>query len=252
MTKLKNFAVLLMAFLLVVAGGVLPLAVAFAQDHIAAGQVEYADVESLQLTLEEEKVALGMLQKMDLICNGIGVEVTSEVTNMNGKDILEIMYDQLLPYSQFGLFAELDNDFLEFYPVMVYDEADPDIYNFYWYVHMSFDVSENDYLTVVLDDETGKILALECINPESYTSPKVLWEFQEAIGAIYFSNLELDPVNVMPVDSEGILSETMETVDGEGDSHAVMRYQFADVAYGAVNVEIWVHTNGFAIYLDVD
>lgn len=249
MTKLKNFAVLLLAFLLVAAGGVLPLAVAYAQDHFTTGQVAYADIASLQLTLEEDKMALSMLQKLVLISNGVGVEVTSEVTKMDGKDILEMLYAQLDPYSSMGLFAEVDNDMLEFYPVMVYDEADPDLYNFYWYVSMSFDASEYDQLVAVLDDETGKLLALEYVDPDLYLDQKNMWEIQNAISAVYFENLELSPVDVMPVDSEGMLSETMGTVDGAGDSHVLMRYRLNDVEYGEVNVEICVHTSGFSIYL---
>jgi len=76
-----------------------------------------------------------------------------------------------------------------------------------------------------------------------------MWEIQNAISAVYFENLELSPVDVIPVDSEGMLSETMGTVDGAGDSHVLMRYRLNDVAYGEVNVEICVHTSGFSIYL---
>lgn len=249
MTKLKNALLLLLVALLIGAGAVLPTAVARVQSSLTEGTVEYTQMDSVKLTLKEEKEILDMLQKMNLVCNGMGVEVTSEVTRMNGKDILETMYTQLLPYSEYGLFVELDNDYLEFYPVMVYDEKDPDIYNFYWYVNVSFDVSEDDYLTVILDDDTGKILALEYVDPNMYIEKESLWEFQDGISAVYFENLGLTPVEAMPVDTEGTISETMGTVDGAGDSHVMVSYRFDGVNAGEVQVEIGVHTNGFGIYL---
>lgn len=247
MTKLKNVSALLLVFLLAAVGAVIPVVTARVQDALTAGQVQYADVDSLQLTLEERRQQLHIQEKLQLITQGMGVEVTSEVTNMNGAQMLEAMYAQLEPYSAFGLFVQPDNDYLEFNPVMVYDETDPERYAFCWLVNMSFDAFEGDSLTVVLDDETGKLLAMEYIDPSMQNPEKALWELQEGIQATYFGELGLTPVEAMPVDTEGILMEPMESVNDAGDSHMVMRYQLVDVQYGEINVEICVHTNGFYI-----
>lgn len=249
MTRIKNALAFLAVFLLAAAGAVIPTGTALVQDALTAGQVQYADVDSLQLTLEERRQQLNIQEKMGLILNGTGAEVTSEVTKMNGAQVLETLYAQLEPYSAFGLFVQPDNDYLEFYPVMVYDEADPQRYAFCWHIDMSFDAGEGDSLTVALDDETGKILALEYIDPSMQNPGKVLWEFQDAIQAIYFGNLGLTPVEAMPIDTEGILGGSMESVNDAGDSHVMMRYLLADEQYGQVSVECCVHTNGFYIYL---
>lgn len=249
MTKLKNALILLLVALLLAAGAVLPTAATRVQDALAVGQVQYADVESLQLTLAERRQQLSIQEKLHLITSGTGVEVTGEVTQMNGAQVLEALYAQLENYASFGLFAELDNDLLEFYPVMVYDDADPDRYCFYWWVNMSFDAGAYDQLTAILDDETGKLLALEYVDPDLHIPEKVLWEYQDALQAIYFGNLELEPVAAMKVDNEGILSDAMETVNTAGDSHVVICYQLVDTLYGEVNIEICVHTNGFYITL---
>ena len=249
MTKVKNALAFLLVFLLAAVGAVIPVVTARVQDSLTAGQVQYADVDSLQLTLEERRQQLDMLEKMHLILSGTGVEVTSEVTKMNGAQMLEAMYAQMEPYSAFGLFVQPDNDYLEFYPVMVYNEADPQQYAFYWHVNMSFDAGEGDSLTVIMDDETGKLLALEYIDPSMQNPAKALWEFQDAIQAMYFGNLGLTPTEAMPVDTEGVLGDPMESVTDAGDSHVMMRYLLAGERYEGVSVEICVHTNGFYIYL---
>lgn len=247
MTKLKNALALLLVFLLAAVGAVIPVVTARVQDALTAGQVQYADVDSLQLTLEERRQQLSIQEKMQLIVNGTGVEVTSEVTKMNGAKMLEAMYAQLEAYSAFGLFTQPDNDYLEFCPMMVYNEEDTGRYAFCWLVNMSFDAYEGDSLTVVLDDETGKLLAMEYIDPSMYNEVETLWELQEGIQATYFGELGLTPVEAMPVETEGILGAPMESVNDAGDSHIVMRYQLVDVQYGEVSVEICVHTNGFYI-----
>lgn len=250
MTKLKNGLVLLLVFLLVVLGAVLPGAVARVQDELTAGQMQYADVDSLQLKLEERSQALSMQEKLALIPNGVGVEVNSEVTDMKGAQVLETLYTQLESYADLGLLThDLDNDLLEFSPVMVYDEADSKRYSFYWRVTTSFDGAEYDSLNVILDDETGTILAMEYVNPNLYIEAESLWEYQEILRKIYFGNLGLEPVDAMALDTEGILGEAMESVMDSGDSYTVMRYQLIDVRYGEVNVEITVHSNGFIISL---
>lgn len=247
MTKLKNALILLLVVLLLAAGALLPTAVTWVQDTLTAGQVQYANVDSLQLTLEERRQSLDMVGKLNLILNGDIVEVTDKVTQMSEGDVIEAVYAGLQPYAGLGFIPlELDNDMLEFHPIMAYGDTDPDMYNFYWYVYLSFDGYADDTLTVILDDETGKILAMEFVNPYLDVAD-MSYEYVHIISDTYFKDLGITPADAVQIDTEGIVKESVDAVQNLGDSHAVMQFQIVDMLYGEFHIEICVHTNGFYI-----
>lgn len=248
MRKVKNAFLILLAALLVAAGGLLPMAAARLQDKATIGTAKYEDIEVLQLKMEEEP-GLSFYEKIQLITAGIGVEVTDETMKMTGAQVLEAVYAGLQAYVDIGFLVEdLSNDYLEFYPIMVYDENDPSVFNYYWHVSMSLDVSQNDFISLILDDETGKILAIELKDPEMYIEAPYLTELEYQISSVYFNDLEIVPAAEMPVDAEGILDGYANELQEPGDSHVLIRYQCVDVRYGEINIEICVHSNGFYIF----
>ena len=250
MRKVKNALLILLAVLLLAAGGLLPMGAAYMQDKKTANVVQYADIEALQLKMEEEQPEMSMYEKLRLMMHGIGTEITSEMTRMNGAEILESMYAQLQPFAGMGILADdLSNDYLEYYPVMVYEESSPTVYNYYWEVQMSLDASQYDHIRAILDDETGKLLAIEVTDPKNMDIPaKALAELECSISQYYFENLGITPVDAVPVDAEAVLDGYVNETLEHGDSYFLMHYQCVDVLYGEVNIEVCVDSNGFYIF----
>lgn len=243
MRKVKNALLLLLVALLLAVGCLLPMAAARLQDSQTANLVQYADIEALQLKLEEEVLSMTFLEKIFLTMHGMGVEINDENTRIKEKDVLNVTDKALTPYQEVFFGKSFDNDYIHYYPVMVYDESDPSRYYYYWYVTMSLDASYNDHVTVILDDETGKLLAIEMTDPEMYIDEPYLQELQYALSGIYLNELDITPVAEWPLSLE-----STEKYDAKGVSVVAANYQFVDTVYGEVNIEIGVRTNGFYIY----
>lgn len=239
MGKVKNALVILCSLLLAAAGSLLPMAAARIQDNATTNVVEYENIQALQLKLEEEVLSMTYPEKMSLIMHGIGLEITDENTRIKESELLDVVNAALAPYTELFYGITLDNDYAYYYPVTVYDERDPSRNCCYWYVTLSLDSSMKDEFAIILDDETGKVLALEMKDPEMYIEEAYLPELQSALAGVYL--LEL---NLMPVAEWAM--EKKEPYDTPTAAHG---YQFVDVIYGLINVEIGVHTNGFYIWL---
>jgi len=240
MGKLKNILLILLVLLVLILGSLLPMGAAKLQDKTISNVVQYGDLKALQLKLEEQDPKLSFQEKLSLVVHGIGGEVTEEVMRMSPGDVHEAAYAAFQPYADiYGL--PLDNDMLEFYPGMAYNENDPSVSSYFWSVHMSLDVSQNDTITMILDDETGKLLAVELIDLDMDIPAEALWEFQAAVSSVYFEALRAEPVSAWPVETES-------AVIGEGVTQVATRYQFVDTLYGEVCVDICARNDGFVIF----
>ena len=240
MGKVKTFLAFLLTALLLVGGSLLPSAATHFQDQSTANAVQYENIEALQLKLEEEALGMTYQEKMFLLMHGAGMEVTDEKTNIKEEMVMEAAYAALMPYMELFFGGSFDNDYIEYYPVMVYDESDPSRYIYYWYVTLSLDMSMNDTVSAILDDETGKLLAIEMIDPEMYLEAKYLQKLQYTLASVYFADLGIEPVAEWPLE--------VEAYDDTGSSLAATNYQFVDALYGEVNVQIGVRPDGFYIY----
>jgi len=245
MGKVKNVLAVLLTVALLIGGSLLPMAATNFQDKTTANVVQYENIEALQLRLEEEALSMTYPEKMFLMMHGMGVEITDEKTKIKESEIMEAAYAALAPYMDLFLGAPFDNDYMECYPVMVYDESDPSRYACYWHVVMSLDMSMKDSVSVILDDETGKALAVEMIDPELRIEAEYLQELQYALAATYIGTLGMEPVAEWPV-----AMEPTEKYDGTENSVAATGYVFIDEVRGVeLNVQIGVRTDGFYIYL---
>lgn len=240
MGKVKTFLAFLLTALLLVGGSLLPSAATHFQDQSTANAVQYENIEALQLKLEEEALSMTYQEKMFLLMHGAGMEVTDEKTNIKEEMVMEAAYAALMPYMELFFGGSFDNDYIEYYPVMVYDESDPSRYIYYWYVTLSLDMSMNDTVSAILDDETSKLLAIEMIDPEMYLEAKYLQKLQYTLASVYFADLGIEPVAEWPLE--------VEAYDDTGSSLAATNYQFVDALYGEVNVQIGVRPDGFYIY----
>jgi len=241
MRKVRNAFLILLTVLLLVAGSLLPSAAAYFQDETITNAVQYESIEALKLKLEEEIPGMTYQEKIFLMMNGMGVEVTDENMVIKEKEVMEAVYAAMTPYMELFLGGSFDNDYIEYYPAMVYDESDPSRYTCYWYVTMSLDVSVNDTVSVILDDETGKILAVEMIDPDMHIDEKYLEKLQYTLASVYFADLGIEPVAEWPVE--------VEAYDDTGSSLAATGYIFIDEIHGAeINAQIGVRPDGFYIY----
>lgn len=242
MGKVKSvLAILLTAFLLI-GGGLLPVAATRFQDKTTTNVVQYENIEALQLRLEEEALSMSYQEKMFLLMHGEGLEITDEKTKIKEERIMEATYGALMPYMDLFLGGSFDNDYIEYYPVMVYDASDPSRYVYYWHVILSLDMSFEDTVSLVLDDETGKALAVELIDPEMHIEEAYLPELQYTLAAAYFTDLEIEPVAEWPL--------AVEKYDDMGSSLAATEYACMDDMHGVeINVQIGVRPDGFFIYL---
>ena len=240
MGKVKTVLAVLLTALLLVGGSLLPSAATHFQDQSTANAVQYENIEALQLKLEEEALSMTYQEKMFLLMHGAGMEVTDEKTNIKEEMVMEAAYAALMPYMELFFGGSFDNDYIEYYPVMVYDESDPSRYSYYWHGVMSLDMSMNDTVSAILDDETGKLLALEMIDPELMIEEKYLQKLQYTLAAIYLEDLGIEPVAEWPLE--------VEAYDDTGSSLTATNYQFVDALYGEVNVQIGVRPDGFYIY----
>ena len=240
---MKNTLVILLTTLLLAAGSLLPSAAAYMQDKTTANVVQYENIEALQLKLEEERPGMTYQEKIFLMMNGMGVEVNDENTKIKENDVIEATYAALTPYMELFFGKSFDNDYIHYYPVMVYDESDPSRHAYYWCVTMSLDVSYNDHITAILDDETGKLLAIEVTDPEWNIGMEYLQELQYALSTTYLNELGISPVAEWPLE----MAPTAEN-EARGISVVAANYQFVDTLYGEVNIEVGVRTDGFYIF----
>lgn len=242
MRNVKNALLILLVVLLLAAGSLLPMGAAALQDKTTANVVQYEDIEALQLKLEEQEPKLSYQEKLFLMVNGTGVDVAEDVMRLNGGEVIEAAYAALQPYADiYGL--TLDNDALEYSSLMVFNENDPSAVSYYWSVYMSLDISQNDVITVILDDETGKLLAVELIDQDMDIAADYLQKMQYAVSTAYLEELGLEPVAEWPVEAESALYFGMD----EGGAQIATRYQFIDARYGEIIIEICAHSDGFYI-----
>ena len=247
MDKIKSVLVILLTVVLLIGGSLLPTMATRILDKTTTNMVQYEDIEALQLRLEEEALSMTYPEKMFLMMHGAGMDITDEDTKIKETDILEVTYTAMMPYMDLFFGGSFDNDYLEYYPVMVYDESDPSRYAYYWHVILSLDMSENDTVSVVLDDETGKVMAIEMIDLGMDLDPDYLQKLQDALADIYLVELGIEPVAQWPL--------ALESADVYGDyaamgmTVAAAQYQFVTAQYGDILVQIGVRTDGFYIYM---
>ena len=125
MGKVKNLLAILLTAVLLIGGSLLPVAATRFQDKTTTNVVQYENIEALQLRLEEEVLSMSYQEKIFLIMHGMGIEVNDENTKIKENDVIEATYAALMPYMEVFFGKSFDNDYIHYYPVMVYDERDP-------------------------------------------------------------------------------------------------------------------------------
>ena len=241
MRKVKNAVIILLTLVLLAVGSLLPAAVSRFQNNRIANVVQYENVEALQLELEEETPSMTFCEKLQLLSNGVGVEVTDASTKLKEEDIMEATYVALVRYMELFFGKSLDNDFFQYDIAMCYDEMDPTRYFYFWHVQLSLDTSYTDGISVILDDETGMLLAVEMYDPEWAIDETYHRELETAIAATYFGEWGVNPEMAWPRDIEEI------TPNASGRMGIAGQYMFVDKTYGEIHLEIGVYTTGFYI-----
>lgn len=178
MRILKYSIALLLTVTVVAAGALLPSWVASALDRATLGQVEYADITSVELTLTEKREPLSIDAKLALMQIAqkidIGFDVIENKASMTEEEVLEATDIALTPYYDAGLLADGWKK-SECRPYLYFDRNDLDRNCILWEVSLYSPHSANsayENLAVVIDDDTGTLLNIRYYTEETVFEKK--------------------------------------------------------------------------------
>lgn len=195
MGKWKQAALAVLTVLLLLLGGALPFLAAAVQDANQNDAVRYGDMDTLELTLRsEEQEPLDMFTKLLLLQTGETVELAeNEVNAATHEELLALADRALAAYSSAGLLWEPgEMELMGYVPFFLYLPGRPEINAQMWMLEML--APEGSQLNIVVDQETGTLVAMEC---DSLLYMEKLGYDQEAyatvLAKVYFSTLGLEP-----------------------------------------------------------
>lgn len=196
MGKAKQILVLVLAVVLLIAGGMLPFLTAAIQDQRQNEAVQYGDMSTLELVLRgEEQEPLDMFTKLLLLQTGETVELAeNEVNATTHEELLALADRALADYYNAGLllWEPGEMELKGYIPLFLYLPGKPEVNAQMWMLKLID--PEGDQLTIVADQETGNLIAMEYYS--SSLMEKLGYDM-EAYGAlmaeVYFSTLGLEP-----------------------------------------------------------
>ena len=163
--KAKSIISILLTIVIVFFGASLPYLAGHIYDSINTGHENQADIRSLQLEINE----LTLYEKMLLSIVGTTIQVSDEQAYTQREDLPEVIAAAIVPYLQTGYFyfeADLEKYInsgeieTNAYPLLSYMPSDPGKSNVFWIVDLFLDDYYSEYIHMVIDDETGTLVAL--------------------------------------------------------------------------------------------
>lgn len=196
MNKWKQAALLILTAAVLVLGGSLPFLTAAVQDARNQDAVRYGDMDTLTLTLRGgEAEPLDMFTKLLMLQTGEAVELAEDEINATAYEELTAMADMALAdYYNAGLllFEPGGMELRGYTPFFLYLPGVPDANAQMWVLEMMD--PEGNMMNIVVDQETGKLIAMEYY---TYLLTEKLGYDMESYGAllteVYFSTLGLEP-----------------------------------------------------------
>lgn len=246
MGKLKTVLILLLAAAVIVGCAYLPGFVGTMQDN-AENEVRYAEIQALQLQLgNAQRGELPMLGKLSLLKRGTTMEIAEEDAPMLPDTVLDRSHTEFSRYMDCGLIhTELDFSKIWATPFLVFSPEDPDVNFIYWSVEV-LDSSVNTSLTLLIDDETGKLLRIDYYTDEWYYAPEEQYYLLDTFYNVYMESLDL--IEELKAREDAVSDRETFTEDISTDGSAGIRVRFSDPEYGEVNLDFYVHPNGFYCY----
>lgn len=196
MGKAKQILVLLLAVVLLIAGGLLPFLTAAVQDAGNRDTIQYGNMNTLELTLRgEEQEPLDMFTKLLLLQRGETVElVENEVDTVTQEELLALADSALANYYSAGLlmFGPGEMELEGYIPFFLYLPGVPEANAQMWMLQL-IDL-EGNQLTIVVDQETGSLLAMEYYS--ALLIEKLGYDMKDygvLLADVYFSTLGIYP-----------------------------------------------------------
>ena len=236
MNKLTAAAALLTALALLTGLALLPRLASDAGDTRTAGQVRFAAMEPVTLTIREERP---LASRLAFTAKLIGsVTVSDSKASMTCEEAEAAALAAVQSYLDAGLIDSFDIGAVEVRCLLGYAaEGDWAENAVFWDVTLEGG-PENPYffLNAEIDDETGALLRIQVSQQRSWDVSQ-LEQTLSAFAALYFGALDIADYASFATDD---LSEQY-----VGDAAAATRYRFGDSVYGEINVDLYVYENGF-------
>lgn len=235
MRKFKVTVAVLLTLALLIGGAYIPKLVALLGDWHNTGSASLNPMASVELNIYQDISSIGKLAMMGRIDRVI--PISESMSKMTREEVMDAVYNGLTPYMDAQLVIYNEN-YVEMRPYLTQVPDMPELHRVVWIITVSGDDSDFTFFDLVIDDETGNILRI------SYTVEKPR---DTIIGAaalnifadIFFSGLGIE-------DYREFAADDLEYAY-VGDHADAIRYSFRDVLYGEVNVDLYVHENGFYI-----
>lgn len=235
MAKLKGCIAVVLTLALIVAGAYFPKAVSIFLDWRNIGNTSTNPISSIRFELDKNISSLGKLAILSRL--GSSIELTESKAKMNKEEVMKAVYTGIQPYVDSQLIAYSDIE-VEMHPSLIQSETDQALQSVVWGVEITGDPANYTFLQLIVDDETGDIIAIS-FTYEHLEGTLVGMEALSAFADIFFTGLGIDDYAQFAVpDLEYAYV---------GDNANALRYRFGDAIYGEVNVDLYVHEHGFYI-----
>lgn len=159
MHLIKNCLIVVLALAVVAVGAVLPFLTADVQDEAARGNVTFQEINAISLEIGAKESGLNFLQKLAMFANGEYYTIPNIGSIHTEDEIVECAMKELSFYQETMLVnpgAAFEIETVN--PGMV---CFGETYYNVWIVSLIANTDTYEYLVIMIDDETGKILNLD-------------------------------------------------------------------------------------------
>lgn len=231
MRKILYSLALLLAAAVLCAGAFLPKIAAVIQDKTVIGKVAYESIQSVQLQIDQEQIALSLMERLALAQINKTVPVSDADARMTEETLNQTVQTSLKPYIEKGMIPSWDFTF-EWKPVLAYDPDDPRRYCIFGEGFATNNEEPFLFLDLRIDDETGRVLVLHFNTDEQLFESHQLQNRLDFFCKTYFQELGLDE------------QQKAAEKNNKGDT-AVARYTLDNL-----NVVFYVHEYGFYLFYE--
>ncbi len=240
MNKRKTGAFLLLSLLLIAAFALLPRIVAQISDIQAAGKLNSAPMQSIELAFDSEKE--NMTRKLALEMRMTTIPIEPKQASMTEAEVIDAAKANMDAYAQVGLFAWFDYTYCSVEPYLAIDSEQKNNISIIWGVTFSDQNDPYKYLFLHIDDETGKILYIsyETSDKEQYPLTDRTEQEQMLTGFVdaFFRPLALTTENAQEasVIEWNLADDTVSTT-----------FTFEDTKYRTICVQMYIMPVGFQV-----
>lgn len=239
MKKYKSEILIVLTVVVIILCGMLPRMVGMVEDYFADQNVSYGEQKTVSLIRE-----LNDVEKMYLLKNGTEVSISEERTKLKWTNMSEVLDAALSWYTQNGFIISMATDFTitKCEPVLYYSTEMSNLSGVFWEIDMELWDYYGQSISLILDDQTGKVLLIsyECLEPIFDT--KDLNKPLQYLFECYQSERDWHSY---------FTYAGMKDIEQEEYTHKRdMLYEYGDVVYGQNGIVFTITENGFSIQLE--